>query len=120
MSSENKKTEQLIQLYKEDTAKENLNALLHQMKKTVFLTPAMLPDTQEARELKQHIKENPGEQIKMPKGTVPIPAILNNQKGEKFFPIYSSTEQIPKEPRFDILMNIPFWSCCKLSLEEGF
>lgn len=120
MSSENKKTEQLIQIYKEDTAQENLNALLHQMKKTVFFTPAILPDTPEVRELKQSIKENPGEQIKMPKGIVPIPAILNNQKGEKFFPIYSGTEQIPKEPKFDILMNIPFLSCCKFSLEKSF
>lgn len=119
MNSENKKTEQLIQIYKEDMAQENLKALLHQMKKTVFLTPAMLPDTPEVRELKKSIKENPGEQITMPKNVVPIPAILNNQKGEKFFPIYSSAEQIPKEPKFDLLMNIPFWSCCNLSLEKG-
>ena len=119
MNNENKKTEQLIQIYKEDTAQENLKALLHQMKKTVFLTPAMLPDTPEVRELKKKIKENPGEQVQIPKSIVPIPAILNNQKGEKFFPIYSSTEQIPKEPKFDLLMNIPFWSCCKLSLEKS-
>ena len=120
MSSENQKTEQLIQIYKEDTAQENLKALLHQMKKTVFLTPAMLPNTPEVQELKQSMKDKPGEQIKMPKGIVPIPAILNNQKGEKFFPVYSSPNQVPKEPKFDILMNIPFWTCCKLSLEKGF
>ncbi len=120
MSSENKKTEQLIQIYKEDTVPENLQALLHQMKKTVFLTPAILPDTPEVREFKQSIKDNPKGQMKMPKGVVPIPAILNNQKGEKFFPIYSSVEQIPKEPKFDVIMNIPFWSCCQFSLNEGF
>ena len=86
MSNENKKTEQLIQIYKEDTVPENLQALLHQMKKTVFLTPAILPDTPEVREFKQSIKDKQEGQMKMPKGVVPIPAILNNQKGEKFFP----------------------------------
>ena len=53
MNHETKKTEQLIPIYKEDTAKENLQALVHQMKKTVFIVPAMLPDTPEIQEIKQ-------------------------------------------------------------------
>ena len=118
MNHETKKTEQLIQIYKEDTAKENLQALVHQMKKTVFIVPAMLPDTPEIQEIKQKVKENPGQQIQLPKGTAPMPAILNNQKGDKFFPFYSSAEQIPKEPKFDILMNMPFQACCSLALDE--
>lgn len=118
MNNESKKTEQLIQIYKEDTAQENLKALIHQMKKTVFLIPAMLPDTPEINEIKQKVKENPGQQINLPKGAAPMPAILNNQKGEKFFPVYSSQEQIPKEPRFDLLMNLPFPACVKFALDE--
>ena len=118
MNNETKKTEQLIQIYKEDAVRENLKALVHQMKKTVFLIPAMLPDTPEISEIKQKVKENPGQQINLPKGTAPMPAILNSQKGDKFFPVYSSPGQIPKEPKFDLLMNMPFLACCNLALDE--
>lgn len=118
MDNETKKTEQLIQIYKEDAAMENLQALVHQMKKTVFFVPAMLPDTPEVQEAKRQVKENPGQQIKLPKGIAPMPAILNNQKGDKFFPVYSSPGQIPKEPKFDILMNMPFPVCCSMALDE--
>ncbi len=83
-SKEVEKTEQLIQYYKEDSAQENLQALVHQMKKTVFLIPAMLPDTPEINEIKQKVKENPGVKINLPKGTAPMPAILTNQWGEIF------------------------------------
>ena len=117
MNNETKKTEQLILIYKEDAVGENLNALIHQMKKTIFFVPAMLPDTPEIRELKQRVKEHPGQQLNLPKGTAPMPAILNNKKGDRFFPIYSSPGQIPKEPKFDILMNLPFQTCCNLALD---
>ena len=36
MNKEAQKTEQLIQIYKEDPAKENLNALVHQVQKTIY------------------------------------------------------------------------------------
>lgn len=117
MNNETKKTEQLIQIYKEDPVADNLRALVHQMKKTVFLVPAMLPDTPEIREVKQKVKDNPGEKINLPKGTAPMPAILNNQKGEMFFPVYSSASQIPKEPKSDLLMHLPFAACCSLAMD---
>lgn len=117
-NKEAEKTEQLIQFYKEDTAGENLQALIHQMKKTIFLIPAMLPDTPEINEIKQKVKDNPGVKINLPKGTAPMPAILTNQNGGKFFPIYSTKEQIPKEPKFDLLMNMPFGACCSFAMDE--
>ncbi|GFI26702.1 hypothetical protein IMSAGC012_01825 [Lachnospiraceae bacterium] len=117
MNNETTKTEQLIQIYKEDSVKENLKALMHQMKKTSFFVPAIFPDTPEVLELKQQMKERPGQQIKLPKGVSPIPAVLNNQKGDKFLPVYSSPEQIPQEPRFDLLMNMPFHACCSLAMD---
>ena len=118
MNNERKKTEQLLQIYKEDMAKENLSALLHQMKKTIFLVPAMLPDTPEVREVKQRLKENPGEKVSLPQGIAPMPAVLTNQKGEKFFPVYSSAEQVAKEPKADLLINMPFFVCCRTALDK--
>ena len=59
MNKEAQKTEQLIQIYKEDPAKENLNALVHQVQKTIFLVPANLPDNIDKEALKQEVKDNP-------------------------------------------------------------
>lgn len=119
MNNETTKTEQLIKFYKEDPAKENLQALVHQMKKTTFFVPGMFPDTPEIQEMKEQAKANPGQQVKLPEGTAPIPAILTNSEGVMYFPIYTSIAQIPKEPKFDLIMNMPFKSCYTLALNEG-
>lgn len=118
MDNEAKKTEQLVRIYKEDTARENLEALVYQMKKTVFLTPAMLPDTPQVQEAKRKVRENPGQQVNLPKGTAPMPAILNSKNGDRFFPVYSGEGQIPKEPKADLLMHMPFKACCAMALDE--
>ncbi len=111
MNNETKKTETLMQIYKEDPVRDNLRALVHQMRKTQFLSPAILPDTPEAREFKKMAKENNGQQVTLPKEASPIPSILKNKDGVTFFPIYTTQEQIPKEPKYDVVMNVPFQSC---------
>ena len=110
MNNETKKTETLIQIYKEDPVRDNLRALVHQMRKTLFLSPAILPNTPEAEEFRRLAKEKKGEQLTLPKEAAPIPSILKNKDGITFFPIYTTVEQIPKEPPYDVLMNVPFQS----------
>lgn len=117
MSNETKKTEQLIQIYKEDPVLENFKALVHQMRKTVFLVPAMLPDTPEAEELRKIAQENPGQQAQLPKGIAPLPAILKSQKDETFFPIYTSPAQFPKDTKFELVMNMSFKACYTFALD---
>ncbi len=119
MNNETTKTEQLIKFYKEDPVKENLQALVHQMKKTTFFVPGMFPDTPEIQAMKEQAKENPGQQVKLPEGTAPIPTILKNSEGEMYFPVYTNVGQIPKEPKFDLVMNIPFKSCYTMALNEN-
>ena len=84
---------------------------MHQMRKTLFLSPAILPNTPEAEEFRRLAKEKKGEQLTLPKEAAPIPSILKNKDGITFFPIYTTVEQIPKEPPYDVLMNVPFQSC---------
>lgn len=116
MNNETKKTEQLIQIYKEDPVKENLNALIHQVRKTVFLVPGILPDTPEAEEFRKKAKESAGQQLQLPKEAMPLPSILKNPQGATFLPVYTTAEQIPKEPKFDVIMNMPFMTCCASAL----
>lgn len=117
MDNETKKTEQLIQIYKENRAEENFYALMQQMQKTVFFVPAILPDTPEMREIRQKMREHPGEKINLPEQIRPIPAVLSNQNGERYFPIYTAPGQVPKEPKPEILMQMPFLACCHMALD---
>ena len=116
MNKEAQKTEQLIQIYKEDPAKENLNALVHQVQKTIFLVPANLPDNIDKEALKQEVKDNPNEKVQLPEGVTPIPCVLKSPEGKVFIPVYSSQGQIPKEPKFDFIMTLPFLVCLKMAL----
>lgn len=116
MNKEAQKTEQLIQFYKEDPVKENLNALIHQMQKTIFLVPANLPDSVDKEAVKKEVLEKKGGQVELPKGVTPIPCILKNPEGKIFIPIYSSQGQVPKEPVFDFAMTLPFKACYRMAL----
>lgn len=116
MNKEAQKTEQLIQIYNEDPAKENLNALVHQVQKTIFLVPANLPDNIDKEALKQEVKDNPNEKVQLPEGVTPIPCVLKSPEGKVFIPVYSSQGQIPKEPKFDFIMTLPFLACLKMAL----
>ena len=119
MNNETKKAEQLIQIYKEDMVKDNLRALLHQLQKTMFIIPAMLPKDVNKEELQKIAVESGEGVVKLPEGTRPVPCILTNKDGATFFPVYTSQTHIPKEPKFDVLMNMPFKSCYTLALSES-
>lgn len=117
MNNETKKTETLIQIYKEDPVRDNLRALVHQMRKTMFISPAILPNTPEAEEFKRTAKENNGQQVTLPKEAAPIPSILKNKDGVTFFPIYTTVEQVPKEPKYDVIVNVPFQNCVAMVMQ---
>lgn len=119
MNNETKKAEQLIQIYKEDAVQDNLRALIHQLQKTTFLIPAMMPQDVNKEELQKMALENGGGAVKLPEGSRPIPCILTNKDGNAYFPIYTSQGQIPKEPKFDVLMNMPFKTCYILALNDS-
>lgn len=119
MNNETKKTETLIQIYKEDPVRDNLRALVHQMRKTMFLSPAILPNTPEAEEFRRQAKEQNGGQLKLPKEAAPIPSVLKNKDGATFFPIYTTAEQVPKEPQYDVIVNIPFQNCVNIIMNGG-
>lgn len=116
MNKEAEKTEQLIRIYKEDPAKENFDALIHQVQKTIFLVPANLPEGVDKEALKNEIKEKRRGRVQLPEGVSPVPCILKNPEGKIFLPMYSSQAQIPKEPSFDFILTMPFPGCYNMAL----
>lgn len=118
MNIDTKKTEELIKKYLKEPVKENLIPLMDQVQRTVYCVPAMLPNTPEVQEMKKAAKENPNQQLKMPEGVVPVPALIRNAEGATYVPIYTNANEIPKEPKFDMVMTMPFQSCYTLALNE--
>lgn len=88
MEITNDRLEEAIKEYAAERTKENLSALLNLLRPTKLFVPAMLqaPDK-------------------------PTPCFLKNNDGQQFFVGYTSKAQIPKEPKSQALLNMPFPVC---------
>lgn len=106
---ENKnKAKELIATYRADTNQKNLDALINQLLRTPVEVPAMLPATVNKEELIKKAKEGA---FKMPADVKPAPCFLRNDEGLLYLPVYTHKEEVPKEPKFDVLMGLPFVAC---------
>ncbi|MCR5467520.1 MAG: SseB family protein, partial [Lachnospiraceae bacterium] len=106
---ENKnKAKELIATYRADTNQKNLDALINQLLRTPVEVPAMLPATVNKEELIKKAKEGA---FKMPADVKPAPCFLRNDEGLLYLPVYTHKEEVPKEPKFDVLMGVPFVAC---------
>lgn len=88
MEITNDKLEEAIKAYATERTKENLSAILNLLRPTRLLVPAMLkaPDQ-------------------------PTPCFLKNNNGEQFLVVYTSKAQIPKEPKSQAILSMPFPAC---------
>ncbi|MFV0465231.1 MAG: SseB family protein [Lachnospiraceae bacterium] len=118
MNQEAQRTEELMKQYKADPSKENLRLLIDQARRTVFLVPALVQSEEDRKLIQAQSKQNPGAQFKLPEHIKPAPTIIKNKEGLTFLAIYTSAPQIPKEPKSDIMMNMPFRGAYLLALNE--
>jgi len=93
--------------------KENAGRLTQLLDKAVVLVPAVMPKNTDPAVLK-HMAQNPGRQMPIPKGAQPSPCILQNSEGKKFFPVFTSEEEMEKgqdSHKYPITLNMPFKTC---------
>ena len=114
MNKDIEKTLELVKKYKDNPGKETFKEMVRQIQETTFLVPATLPDM-DPEEIKRRAIESAGAPSKLPEGAKPFPCILKNDEGKVYFPIYTTQDGIPKEPRYDVLITIPFKSCMELA-----
>lgn len=116
MSNERELLTQAIDAFLSDQSKENkvtmVNALL---KATVFL-PGVFPPGTDLSKLPKPVR--PGERMQLPKEAQPLPAILKNKDGGTFLPAYTAQDMIPKEPKPQIIMNMPFMALVTMALRH--
>lgn len=93
MDVNNDELENLIKAYSERKTGESLNKLLTHIHGCRVLVPANL------NEKKQ-----------------PVPCFIKSKNEELFLPIYTSKGQIPKEPKSQVIMNMPFMAVNQMAV----
>ncbi len=92
----NEEVEAQIKLYLKEKTGENLNALIELLRTRRILIPA-----------------NSDEEKK------PRPCLIDSPSKGKFLPIYTSREQVPKEPGSDGLVNMPYLMANRMAAAQG-
>lgn len=110
---ENKKLEKVM-----DEMKANGNGTLSEeffeiLNNSIVCVPAVVPrDTKP--EVMKKLLQNPGQMQAIPEGVHPQPCFLENEKHEKFLPVFTSEKELNKAertPKFPLFINMEFSSC---------
>ncbi len=88
MEITNERLEEAIREYTAERTPERLQTLLNLMRPTRLFIPAML--------------KSPNQ---------PAPCFLKTNTGEQFLAVYTSKGQIPKEPKSQAILSVPFPEC---------
>ncbi len=106
---------------KNEPNKEHADDLTAILNDSVMLVPAVMPKDTDPAIIKQMMK-NPKKPMPMPAGARPSPCILQNGQGERFFPMFTSEEEIEKGKnvqKYPITLNMPFKACIDIILGSG-
>ena len=115
--NESKELLEALDAMKKEKNQENAERLTKLLEEIEVLVPAVMPKNTDPAILKQMSSSTPETPHPVPEGAQPLPCILQNEAGQKFFPIFTSNEQIEKGegvPRYPITLNMPFKSCIDL------
>ncbi|MFG6393537.1 MAG: SseB family protein [Lachnospiraceae bacterium] len=111
--NESKELLEALDAMKAEKNKENAERLTKLLEDTEVFVPAVLPQDTDPGILKQ-MYGSQGTPQPVPEGARPVPCILQNEAGQKFFPIFTSNGQIEMGEGFQkypITLNMPFKSC---------
>ena len=119
----NKKTEELEALLdkvKADNSRENQKELLELLQTMDLYIPAILPPGTDPALIRQ-MMQNSGKRMALPKGLSVRPAVLENQEGKRFLPVFSQKsqmEQAQNKTKYPLVMGMPFPACVNLLNKE--
>lgn len=92
----NPAVEEQMKAYASEKTGERLNQLLTALRTARLLVPAILNDRKQ-----------------------PVPCTLKASTGEILFPAYTCREQIPKEPKSPVIINMPFLAINRMVAKPG-
>lgn len=91
----NPDVEALMKTYAAEKTPENLNGLIEKIRESRLLVPANLNDKKQ-----------------------PVPCLIKSPAGEMFLPVYTSREQIPKEPKSEVVINMPYLAINQIAAKQ--
>lgn len=113
MEIDNKEIEKILDKMKETQTNELAAQLTKALSEAHVYVPATMPKNTDP-EILRKMMANPGVETPIPEGAQPQPCILQNDNGTKFFPVFTSEEEMQKGagvPKFPLTLNLPFKTC---------
>ena len=108
---DNASLERAIVNFSANQSKENMVQLMANMHPAILFVPATFPADMDKSLLKDLSADQPS---KIPQGVKLIPAVLKNTAGDKFFPVFTSRNQIPEDKKYPAMLCLPFVECRNL------
>ena len=112
---DNTELEKMMKVYLEERSIENLNIVLSGLRFAHLFVPAVFPEGTDLSFMK-NIEH--GTRFQLPKDVQPVPSILKNAKGEKYLPLYTRKERIPKDQKFHTILEVNFRGSYLVALKE--
>lgn len=108
---DNASLERAIVNFSANQSKENMVQLMANMHPAILFVPATFPADMDKSLLKDLSADQPS---RIPQGVKLIPAVLKNTAGDKFFPVFTSRNQIPEDKKYPAMLCLPFVECRNL------
>lgn len=121
MTSVNKEIENLLNKMKIAQTKDDAANLTNLLETANMFVPAKMPEDTDPELLKK-IEESKGKETSIPEGAKPQPCILVNNEGVKYFPVFTSEEELNKgtnRNNYPIVLNIPFKVCLDVIMKSS-
>ena len=116
MDEKKKELSNALEAFVADQSKENKVRMVNALLRSIVIIPGVFPPGTDLSKLPK--PGAPGEKIRLPKEMQPMPAAIRNKEGETFLPAFTSPEELPKEPKPAVVLNMPFMALVTMALKN--
>lgn len=116
MSDKKKELNDAMDAFVADQSQENKVRMVNALVRSVVVIPGVFPPGTDLSKLPK--PGAPGMKVTLPKEMQPMPAAIRNKEGETFLPAYTAPEELPKEPKPLVVLNMPFMALATMALRN--
>lgn len=110
--------EKILDRLTETKDAELAHQFMKEVQNSIVILPAIMPPDSDPALLKQMQEmAKDGTERPLPEDANPKPCVLEDKKGNKLFPVFTSMEHLDKDQtmeQFPVRLNIPFGQCVRL------
>lgn len=102
--------ERRLEVYKKGMTPEQSNELVKEMHDVRFIVPVTFPQDETLAAMQAELART-GQPVRLPKDAKPIPILIQNPNKENFLAIYTSLSQLPKDVKYNGVIEMTFDAC---------